>query len=89
MEARKELCTQRLEGARSRVCLAQIQAERLAAANPRLRNLQLGNFEYVPDAMRLGAQRGNRFEVTLRCFMARSANIRTKGCACASTAFKQ
>lgn len=46
--------------------LAQIQAERLAAANPRLRNLQMGDFEYVPDAMRLGAQRGNRFELTLR-----------------------
>ena len=45
----------------------QIEAERLAAANPRLRNLQMGDFEYVPDAMRLGGLRGNRFELTLRC----------------------
>ena len=80
---------QRLKGVRLRVCLAQIQAERLAAANPRLRNLQVGDFEYVPDAMRLGAQRGNRFEVTLRCLLARSANTWTTGCACASVAFEQ
>jgi hypothetical protein len=45
----------------------QIEAERLAAVNPALRGMQLGDFEYVPDALRLGAQRGNRFEVTLRC----------------------
>lgn len=44
----------------------QVQAEWLAAANARLRNLQLGNFEYVPDALHLGMLRGNRFEVTLR-----------------------
>ena len=68
---------QRLAGGCSCVSAAQIQAERLAAANARLRNLQVGDFEYVPDAMRLGAQRGNRFEVTLRCLVARSANIRT------------
>ena len=51
----------------------QIEAERLAAVNPSLRGMQLGDFEYVPDALRLGAQRGNRFEVTLRCARARAA----------------
>ncbi|KAK9845240.1 hypothetical protein WJX81_000864 [Elliptochloris bilobata] len=48
------------------VTACRVEAERLAAANVHLRNLQLGDFEYVPDAMRLGMLRGNRFEITLR-----------------------
>ncbi len=43
--------------------------------NPSLRGMQLGDFEYVPDALRLGAQRGNRFEVTLRCGRARAPRL--------------
>ena len=41
-------------------------AERVAALNPRLFNLRLGDFKYVDCAVHLGDLAGNRFLITLR-----------------------
>ncbi len=38
---------------------------RLAALNPRLRNMRVGNFEFAEDQLRLGDLQGNRFANSL------------------------
>ncbi|KAG0224344.1 multisubstrate pseudouridine synthase 7 [Actinomortierella wolfii] len=43
-----------------------VKAERLLGLNKTLRNMKLGNFSYVPQALQLGDLRGNRFVITLR-----------------------
>ncbi len=40
-----------------------IAPERLAALNPRLRGVKVGNFEYADSELRLGMLSGNRFKV--------------------------
>lgn len=44
----------------------QVAPERLAALNPSLRGIRLGDFAYVDSALYLGAAKGNRFDVILR-----------------------
>ncbi len=43
-----------------------ISPQRLAALNPRLRGVKLGNFEYVDTELRLGMLSGNMFKVGAR-----------------------
>ncbi|KAG9063739.1 multisubstrate pseudouridine synthase 7 [Linnemannia hyalina] len=43
-----------------------VKAERLLALNKGLRNMNLGNFSYVPKSLKLGDLNGNRFMITLR-----------------------
>ena len=44
-------------------CVWQVSPERLLALNSRLRGIRLGDFEYVAEALHLGAASGNRFQV--------------------------
>ena len=44
----------------------QVAPERLAALNPTLRGIRLGNFTCVDKALFLGAARGNHFDIILR-----------------------
>ena len=50
-----------------RIRAFKVTAERLAGLNPSLRGMQLGNFEYVANPLKLGMLAGNRFVVVLRC----------------------
>lgn len=43
-----------------------IEPEKLASLNSKLRNVKLGNFTYVEDALKLGDLGGNRFRVAIR-----------------------
>ncbi|KAL4444565.1 hypothetical protein ABPG77_002382 [Micractinium sp. CCAP 211/92] len=47
---------------------------RLAALNPRLRGMRVGNYEFAADQLRLGDLQGNRFELVLRSVEAGSAD---------------
>ena len=46
--------------------MRRITATRLAALNQCLKNMQLGNFTYVPHPLKLGDLKGNRFSLALR-----------------------
>ena len=46
--------------------MAQISAERLGEVNARSNNVRVGNITYVEQPLRLGALKGNQFEVSGR-----------------------
>ncbi|KAJ3105781.1 multisubstrate pseudouridine synthase 7 [Phlyctochytrium planicorne] len=55
-----------------RVTGHKVLKESLIRAAPMLRGVKLGNFRYVPDAVKLGDLRGNHFVITLRNVQAKS-----------------
>lgn len=48
------------------VTVPKIEASRMAALNKRLLGLKVGNFEYVPQELRLGDHKGNEFTIIIR-----------------------
>ncbi|KAG0254418.1 multisubstrate pseudouridine synthase 7 [Actinomortierella ambigua] len=56
-----------------------VKAERLVGLNRTLRNMKLGNFSYVPQALQLGDLRGNRFVITLRNVLVNSSSSTSSG----------
>lgn len=48
------------------VTIPKMEASRMASLNKRLLGLKVGNFEYVPNEMRLGDHKGNHFTVIIR-----------------------
>ena len=57
----------------SQVTAFKLDPARLAALNPRLRSMRVGNFEFAADRLRLGDLQGNRFELVLRAVQGASA----------------
>ncbi|KAJ6256073.1 hypothetical protein Dda_9165 [Drechslerella dactyloides] len=59
-----------------RVSAHKLKAEKLAAINPKLKGLKVGDFEYKPYSLELGDLNGNEFKITLRdCAVPEGADI--------------
>ncbi|KAK6353163.1 hypothetical protein TWF696_005151 [Orbilia brochopaga] len=59
-----------------RVSVHRLKAEKLAAINPKLKGLKVGDFEYKPYSLDLGDLKGNEFKITLRdCIFPEGADI--------------
>ncbi|CAG8485378.1 10183_t:CDS:10 [Acaulospora morrowiae] len=61
-----------------KVTANRVKAERLAGLNSHLRDMKLGNFEYVKEELKLGDLNGNHFVITLRDVKADSEDIITR-----------
>lgn len=44
----------------------QVSPHKLAEINPRLRNIRVGSFSYVPNDLKLGCLSGNEFHLLMR-----------------------
>jgi len=51
-----------------------VTPEKLIRVNSTVRDLRVGNFSYVPEALRLGDLRGNKFDIVLRGLSAKSSD---------------
>ncbi|KAG7671010.1 hypothetical protein Ndes2437A_g04655 [Nannochloris sp. 'desiccata'] len=52
-----------------------VTPEKLLRVNNTVRDLRVGNFSYVPEALRLGDLRGNKFDIVLRGLSAKSSDM--------------
>jgi tRNA pseudouridine13 synthase len=52
-----------------------VTPEKLLRINNILRGIRVGNFSYVPEALRLGDLRGNKFDIVLRGLSAESSDM--------------